>query len=88
MEVTADTITVSWKTPEGAVTGYRLSCGLKDAKESSGQEMRLEDPKAQSATFEGLIESTDYLIRIYTLSDERESDRAKVNAKTSESGCV
>ena len=79
-----DTIIVSWKTPDGDVTGYRLTCAPKDAKESAGQELKVDDAKAKMATFEGLSEDTEYVIKIYTLSGDRESDRAKVSTTTSE----
>lgn len=77
---------VSWQTPEGAVSGYRLTCASKETKDSSGDEVKLDDPTVTSATFEKLSENTEYLIKIYTVDGDRESERVKVNATTSESG--
>lgn len=77
------TVTASWEKPEGIITGYHLTCGLAEDKDSKVKELTLDDPDITTATFEELLPETDYILKIYAKNGKKNSERVKVKGKTS-----
>lgn len=79
----SNAIKITWQKPDGEISGYRLTCDPKKGSKSDKKELKLESPDELSATFDDLISETDYVIKIFSVHEGRESDRVKVAAKTS-----
>ncbi|XP_041483693.1 uncharacterized protein LOC121430484 isoform X5 [Lytechinus variegatus] len=79
---TTNSITVSWKAPEGDITGYKVSCALKSKPEDVVSEVSTDDSSTTTAVLEGLDEGKVYVINIVSLKDEEISKPATITAET------
>eukprot|EP00057_Strongylocentrotus_purpuratus_P029281 XP_011683755.1 PREDICTED: uncharacterized protein LOC105447430 [Strongylocentrotus purpuratus] len=79
---TTNSITVSWKPPEGDITGYKVSCALVSKAESFVAEVSVDDGTATTATLEGLEEGKVYVISVVTMKEEERSKPATITAET------
>ena len=67
---------MSWKKPEGPVSGYMVSLSPKDHQED--QEIRILDANKVLIEFGCLIGGTTYLVGILTLDGQNESQVVQV----------
>ena len=58
----------------------------EEEKEEKGEEgirkIEIDDPERMKAVFEDLMSDEEYVIKIYTLLEDRKSDRVKLTGKT------
>ena len=58
----------------------------EEEKEAKGEEgirkIEIDDPERMKAVFEDLMSDEEYVIKIYTLLEDRKSDRVKLTGKT------
>eukprot|EP00057_Strongylocentrotus_purpuratus_P029280 XP_011683754.1 PREDICTED: fibronectin [Strongylocentrotus purpuratus] len=85
---TTNSITVSWKPPEGDITGYKVSCALVSKAEGFVAEVSIDDGAATTATLEGLEEGKVYVISVVTLKEEERSTPVTTTAETISSTCT
>nr|XP_054772356.1 uncharacterized protein LOC129280349 [Lytechinus pictus] len=79
---TTNSITVSWKAPEGDITGYKVSCTLKSKPEDVVSEVSTDDSATTTAVLEGLDEGKVYVINVVSLKDEEMSKPVTITAET------
>ena len=80
IESTVSAVTVTWKKPEGKLTGYRVKISPSHAKNST---LKIKDVNATSAEFEGLKPNKEYKVEIVTISGDEESEKVNLEDKTS-----
>lgn len=81
LESAMTSITVTWKSPEGQMTGYHVKVSPSDAKKSS---LKIKDVALTTAEFEGLTPNKEYKVQVVTVSGETESEKVTLEGMTSE----
>lgn len=78
---TNNSLAVSWAKPEGDVNGYRL---LILPAEGATPELKMSGADKTTAEFKGLSSGQEYTVEVYTVYDDKESDKMTVTARTGE----
>ena len=86
VKCTSDSIRVSWRKPYNSAlspTGYRLVCFPKGATDSEDEQtVNLDKINRTTMSFKNLKPELEYVVKIYTVAGDRESEQVKVSAKT------
>ena len=75
-ETTSNSLKVSWKKPDGSVTGYKVALSPKDSPDDP--EVRILAAERTSVEFGSLPGGTTYLVGIRTLDGQKESPVVEV----------
>lgn len=78
-ESSEDSITISWKIPEGSLTGFKVICKHSDPDLTL---MKILDATKTKATFTGLNEDTEYALEVCTVNGTVESEAVSLVSKT------
>ena len=78
-EITDSSFTVSWKKPDGPITGFRLECKRAGSDQS---EARILDSEKTSVRFSGLEAGAEYTVEVFSLNKSVESEAVALAGKT------
>ena len=80
-ESSHDSILISWKIPEGSVTGFKVACKHSDTDLTL---MKILDATKTKATFTGLNEDSEYALEVCAVNGTVESEAVVLVSKTLE----
>ncbi|XP_030838662.1 uncharacterized protein LOC105447429 isoform X2 [Strongylocentrotus purpuratus] len=74
-----DHLEISWKKPDGDVTGYRA---VLQPAEGDNPEMKLDGDDKTTVKFTGLSPGREYNVEVYTTHEDKESDKVSIVGRT------
>ncbi|XP_038056107.1 uncharacterized protein LOC119728107 [Patiria miniata] len=78
---TNDSIHISWRNPEGPITGFKVVCKSTDP---DTELVKIVDSGKTKASFSGLNAASAYALEVYTLNETIESEAVSTETMTTE----